>query len=221
MLVDFLVCFRGLGKAVVLAAATGLLVAGTAEARNIPGAPEAQATLHEDIEDTPQLQVQDAVLAYTNVGGTGSLSALSAPISLALGPSVGANPYVDFQVSFDTQDPLGGFLSGAFNIFDDSGLLLGGALSEAGSDTDLLGFAFDSLVGSLVADYGDEAILLVEFDPGFGDPFASFFDGEYYAASLNVVAPTTTEVPLPASLPLLLGAGVGAGLVLRRRQKRG
>ncbi len=119
---------------------------------------------------------------------------------------------VSFGVGFDLADPETG-ATGGFSIFDTQGLYLAGDLIDLG----FRGFrAVDSIVelhfGNLNgrgAGQWTETLLMNVIFRGLGEePFAFFFDGDFYDVEIGIFAVVgdnqPSEIPLPAAGWLLV-----------------
>lgn len=162
--------------------------------------------------------VSGVLYGNTSVGfGAAADELYSIDIGTGVATSVGRIGFNDvFALSFDTSGNLFGVSNDTGDLISiDTGTGAGGVIGSIG-----LGFVFD-----------------LAYDPDSGDMFASAAGmGSLFAVDTGTAANTfigdyanidasniaglafVSEVPIPATLPLLL-AGIGAFGVLRRRQK--
>ena len=169
----------------------------------------------------PSLSSSAASIDYFEFGSDGDLSSFGAEIDATNGITTTGFTEIGFGIGFSLSDPTDA-PAGGFDIFDDTGLVLAGDLLAIGFVEDTIELQFNNLFGSGAGAFGTSALAVITFDDPLGpDPFLSFFDGDFYGASItvsNVVSTTPSPVPLPAGLPLMLGAlGLSAGLLRRRK----
>ena len=169
--------------------------------------------------DTPTIEASGTV-DYFEFGPEGDLSTFGADIYASTLKSLDASSaQLGFGVGFDLSDP-GTDASGGFVIVDDLGLYLSGDLIALGySGNGVIELQFGDLMRRDASEWTDTVLMTVIFNGVEGEPFGSFFDGEFYDVDISIliVGPDNPvpAVPLPAAGWLLLG-GLSA-LALRTR----
>lgn len=138
-----------------------------------------------------------------------------------------ASAEVEFGIGFDLADPESD-ATGGFSVFDSMGAYLTGDLVALGfrefiGGRSIVELQFGSLSGRGASEWTDTLLMNVIFDIAGDDPFTSFFDGDFYDVELGIFAVVgssepPTQIPLPASGLLLVGA-IGATLIFRRRHQ--
>ncbi len=159
----------------------------------------------------------DGTVDYLEFGTDGDLSMFGAPVYGSSLTTIGDFAEVGFGVGFSLADPEAD-ASGGFEIYDEDGLYLSGDLLALGfrefrTFDGLIELHFGSLTGRGAGEWTDTLLMTVIFDGVGDDPFATFFDGDFYDVEIGMFAVVSDTpppaVPLPASAGfLLIGLGV-------------
>lgn len=172
--------------------------------------------------DTPTIQASFAQIEYLDDAPDGDLSTFDAEVDFTDGVSLTGSAFIDFGIGYSQADP-GDVPGGGFSVFDDDGFneALAGDIVDIGFTEDVIELLFDVVAGSEQSLFGSQVLMLINFDDPLdvlgANPFDGFLDGEIYAASLSV-SRVVAPIPLPAGLPLMIGALAAFGLLRRRAQ---
>lgn len=195
-----------------------LLLSAILASASLFGAVQAQAATLGLTAGTPALSASVAMVDFFAFPPDGDLSAALVDVDAATDIPLPTAATLGFGIGFTLADPTD-TPTGGFDIANGSGLLLAGDLIDVGFVEDVIELHFGTLTGSLAADFGSAALMVITFDdPGNAldaNPFDGLVDGQSYGASITVSAIDTTPIPLPAGAVLLMG-GIGL-LALRRR----
>nr|WP_281719334.1 hypothetical protein [Nitrosomonas nitrosa] len=169
----------------------------------------------------PSVGASSAIIDFFEFGADGDLSTFGWEIDTFNNVIPDGFAEFSFGIGFSLANPTVD-ASGGFNIFDETGLFLGGDLAAVGFTEDVIEFQFNNLVGSAATDFGSSALLLVHFDESLGlNPFNELIDGMFYTASVSItsVLPQVVTMPVsePAALPMVAMALLLMGYVRMRQ----
>lgn len=171
------------------------------------------------ITGSPSLVSDFAFIDYLEFGPDGDLSTFGAEIDDSRDVAPVGFAELGFGIGFSLADPESD-ASGGFDVYDDNGLFLGGDLLAVGFTEDVIELQFDNIVGAAAASFGSSVLATINFDDPLGDnPFAAFFDGDFYLASIEIASvqsEVVNPIPLPSSM-LFLASGLLGAAALRRR----
>ena len=182
----------------------------------------AQASMLGLDTEPPTIESSFAVIDYFEFLSDGDLSTFGAVVDFVDGVSPNGLTEIGFGVGFDLSNPTVG-ATGGFDVFDQNGLFLGGNLEAVGFSGDLIEFQFGSLVGAAAGSFNTSVLMVIAFDDALGpNPFDVLVDGSFYDASVSISnVRETSQVPVPATLPLILAALVALLWTGRRREAEG
>lgn len=158
----------------------------------------------------PSLVLDDIALAYSEFEGAGDLSGFGITATLS-----GAAASADLILTFDAGNPYGPATTGALDVRDATGLLLGSILDSLTFGSGVLTAVFAVVDGSRAAEFGGHVTFAI---PIATDPFAGLSDGDSLTGGPVTGAADLAPVPLPGGLALLAAGIAALGLGARRRR---
>lgn len=173
----------------------------------------------------PTIEASQAEVFYSVIGGTqGDISIFSAPVTGLTGVLFGMPGTVDLGIQYDLAAP-DLTVTGGFSVYDDTfAPVLSGDVVKIGYGEDMIELLFDTLQGSAAASFSSQALMRIVFavalDPTVdGDnPLDGLVDFGDYDVSVTISNVATSEVPVPAGLPLVLTSAAALAWVGRRKR---